>query len=268
MKLLPFLVHHPVFRLEELEAFLHARGTDNEHTIQALIAYHIAQGHILRIRRGLYASVPIGSSPDEQVVDPYLVASRLADDAVIAYHSALQFHGKAYSLHHRHYYLAKQRLRPFSFQGQEYVAVTQPKTPGAVDDPDPGIEQISHRGLSVRVTSLERTLVDVLAEPDKGGGWEELDRSLEMIEFVDLDAVVDYTLRFQNAAIAARVGYYLERRQQEWMVDATYLERLASCAPRQPRYLDRRRFPSGRLVKPWNLIIPPSLLDRSWEEPE
>lgn len=148
MKLLPFFVHHPVFRLEELEAFLHARGTDNEHTIQALIAYHITQGHILRIRRGLYATVPIGSSPDEQLVDPYLVASRLTDDAVIAYHSALQFHGKAYSLHHRHYYLTKQRLRPFSFQGQEYVAVTPPKLAGADEGFGLAVEQLSHRGLS------------------------------------------------------------------------------------------------------------------------
>lgn len=69
-------------------------------------------------------------------------------------------------------------------------------------------------GLSVRVTSLERTLVDVLVRPDLGGGWEEIWRSLEMVEFFDLDVVIDYTLLFENATTAAKVGFFLELRRR------------------------------------------------------
>ncbi len=39
-----------------------------------------------------------------------------------------------------------------------------------------------HAGGIVRVTAFERTLVDVLDAPDLGGGWEEVWRSLEMVE--------------------------------------------------------------------------------------
>ena len=32
-------------------------------------------------------------------VDPYLVAAKMTEDAVLAYHTALEFHGRAYSVH-------------------------------------------------------------------------------------------------------------------------------------------------------------------------
>jgi predicted transcriptional regulator of viral defense system len=50
-------------------------------------------------------------------------------------------------------------------------------------------------GASAAGTTFERTLVDVLDAPDFGGGWEEVWRSLEMVEYFDLAAVVEHTLK-------------------------------------------------------------------------
>ena len=49
--------------------------------------------------------------------------------------------------------------------------------------------EVPHAGEQARVTTLERTLADVLDKPDKSGGWEEIWRSLEMAEFFDLDVI-------------------------------------------------------------------------------
>jgi len=51
----------------------------------------------------------------------------MTDDAVLANHSALQFHGKAYSVHRRFPYLPRHSRRPFEYQGQEFTAVPFPK---------------------------------------------------------------------------------------------------------------------------------------------
>ncbi|HAM44621.1 MAG TPA: transcriptional regulator, partial [Propionibacteriaceae bacterium] len=122
-----------------------------------------------------------------------------------------------------------------------------------------------HGGGVVRVTRLERTLVDVLHAPASAGGWEEIWRSLEMVEFFDLDAVISYTLRLGSALTTARVGFFLEQHREALMVEDAHLDRLRQHRPRQPRYLDADRKP-GTLVASWNLIVPADVLGRTWAE--
>lgn len=88
------------------------------------------------------------------------------------------------------------------------------------------VKEADRAGLSVRVTSLEHTLVDVLDRPDPGGGWEEIWRSLEMVEFFDLDVVIEYTLLLENATTAAKVGFFLEQHKEALMVEVSHLESL------------------------------------------
>ncbi|RMF74233.1 MAG: transcriptional regulator, partial [Alphaproteobacteria bacterium] len=203
--------------------------------------------------------------PDHAPVDPYLLATKLSPDAVVAYHAALQFHGKAYSVWRRFHYLTCRRARRFSFRDMEFVPVQAPLALRALPDLGGGVVETRHGGGVVRVTTLERTLVDVLDAPDKAGGWEEIWRSLEMVEFFDLDAVVEYVLKLDSALTAARVGFFLEQHKDALMVEDQHLDALRRLAPRQPRYLDSAREP-GRLVSPWNLVVPQRVLERAWQE--
>jgi predicted transcriptional regulator of viral defense system len=208
-----------------------------------------------------------GVEPAAADVDPYLVASHLQDDAVIAYHAALQFHGKAYSLWRKFHYCSKKRARQFFFQDRQFVPVLVPAALRALPDLGGGIREVRQAGGLVRVTSLERTLVDVLDAPDKGGGWEEIWRSLEMVEFFDLDAVISYVKNLGSALAAARVGFFLEQHRETLMVEDKHFDSLRALAPAQPRYFDRKRKP-GKLVSRWNLVVPERILNRDWEATE
>jgi predicted transcriptional regulator of viral defense system len=264
MRALDYFVTHPVFTHSEFVA-AHTAGGRTEHTSNSLLAKHVRSGRLLRVRRGLYATVPRGVAPERAAVDPYLVATKLADDAVVAYHAALQFHGKTYSLWQRFHYFTCGRARPFSFRNMEFLPVQMPVALRALPDLGGGVVEKRHAGGVVRVTTLERALVDLLDAPDKGGGWEEIWRSLEMVEFFDLDAVVDYALKLGSAVTVARVGFFLEQHRAALMVEERHLAALRAHAPRQPRYLDGRREP-GRLVGDWNLVVPERVLERRWEE--
>ena len=261
---LAFFARNPIFTHEE---FLAARapGERSKHTSNALLSWHLAKGRLSRVRRGLYASVPVSAPPKGWVPDPYLVTTKLRPDAVVAYHSALSFHGKAYSLWSRHQYLTADRPRPFTFRGQEFVGVQVPLAIRHLSDFGGGVKVLPHAGGEVRVTTLERCMVDLLHAPQHGGGWEEIWRSLEMVEFLDLDVVGEYALLMGSALTAARVGFFLEQHRAEWMVEEKHLDLLRRHAPKQPQYLDARRA-SGTLVSPWNLIVPADVLERRWEE--
>jgi predicted transcriptional regulator of viral defense system len=265
MKPLVYLAEHPVFTHDEFAAAHSGRGRRSVRTTHNVLAQHVAGGRLVRVHRGLYATVPPGVNAESFAPDPYLVATKAADDAVVAYHAALQFHGKAYSVSNRFTYLTRHRLQRFEFRDAEFVPVQLPARLRAARRPPPGVVEQRHAGGFVRVTSLERTLVDVLDAPAYGGGWEEIWRSLESVEFFDLDAVSDYALKLGSAVTVARVGFYLEQHRDQLMVEERHLRALRAHAPAQPRYFEPDRRP-GKFVRSWNLVVPEQILSRSWAE--
>ena len=262
---LDFFMSHPVFTHQEFANYASVSREKSRQTTHNILAHHLSTGRLVRVRRGLYATVLRGVSPAKAAVDPYLVATKLADDAVVAYHAALQFHGKAYSVSQQFTYITRRRARAFDFRQAQFVPVQIPAALRQLADSGGGILERHHAGGLVKVTTLERTLVDVLDKPDHGGGWEELWRSLEAVEFFDLDAVVAYALKLKCALTVARVGFFLEQHSDRLMVEDRHLEALHAHAPAQPRYLDRPREP-GKLVTRWNLVVPQRVLSRAWLE--
>ncbi len=266
MKLDQFFARHPVFRVEEFAEFLSSRSSTNPSTRKALLAHHRATGRIMRIRRGLYATVPRGSLPENFLVDPYLIAGRVSDHAILAYHTALEIHGRAYTLYEQFTYLVtKNPSKPFTFQGATYRAVSQPKSLVRADHEHSYVEAQDRAGLDIAVTNLERTLVDAMDRPHLAGGWEEIWRSLQSIEYLNPDKVVDYAIALENATTVSKVGFYLEQRKKDLMVGAEHLARLRAHRPKSPHYMDRKNQNGGHLDPTWNLIVPISILEHAWE---
>lgn len=266
MKLKEFLSQHDVFTLEELDLFLSEKGSGKPSTRKALLTYYRKQGRIVPVRRGLYAVIPFGSLPDSSPVDPYLLTAKMTKDAVLAYHTALEFHGKAYSVYTRLHYFTTRRSLPVSFRSYEIRGVLVPLSLRAKGMEMFGVARHKRSGIELLVTSLERTLVDVLDRPELTGSWEEIWRSLESVEFFDIDQVVEYVLLLENATTAAKVGFFLEQHKEILMVDDIHLKPLRMLRPKRPHYLIRGKRQGGQLVKEWNLMVPDEILNQSWGE--
>lgn len=262
-----FFRTHPVFTRDELSDYLAAAaGEAGARRSEALLQYHTRQGNILKVRKGLYAVVQPGYDAAAFRVDPYLIAGRLANDAVIAYHSALEFHGRAYTVHNDKTYAAAQPSRLFVFQGRAYRGISFRQTLIKTNHQYYGTSKEDRAGIRILVTSLDRTLVDVLDRPWISGGWEEIWRSLEMVEFFNLDTVIEYVEMLGNATTAAKVGFFLELHRERLIVADEYFTKLSALRPSSPHYLDRTKRTPGRLVSNWNLIVPQEVFARSWEE--
>jgi predicted transcriptional regulator of viral defense system len=264
MSLNKFFAAHPVFTTRELIGYLEKNGSRSRWTRKALLAHHRKQGHIILVHRGLYATVPPGNDSKTYSIDPYLLAAKMTDDSVLAYHTALELLGKAYSVFEEFFLLSRKPTRVKTFRSQRFRGILFSQALRAAGKEEMYTKVVDRSGMGIKVTSLDRTLVDVLDRPDLGGGWEEIWRSLGSVEYFDLDIVVEYVKLLGNRTTAAKVGYYLEQRAESLMVESRHLEPLRKLCPKQPHYLDRGK--SGKLVSDWNLVVPRSLAERSWEE--
>lgn len=261
-----FFRKHPVFTTNDLANHLSSHTEVGERTQEALLAYHRKAGRVVRIRRGLYAVIPSGVDADSYPVDPFLIAAKLTPDSVLSHHTALEFHGKAHSVHTYITYSASRPLGPFTFRSHVFRGTRFPDALLRKGKTRVGVSTAEYAGMELKVTSLERTLVDVLDRPDLSGSWEEIWRSLESVEFFDLDKVVEYVLLLRNATTGAKVGFFLEQHRETLMVEDHHLKALYDLRPRQPHYLDRAKRTSGRLVSEWNLVVPREVLERAWGE--
>jgi predicted transcriptional regulator of viral defense system len=266
MKINQFFEDHTFFRYEEFAEYMQAKGITRPGSWRQQLNYHLKAGHLIHIRKYLYAVKPIFSK--EVFVDPYLIASKATPDAVLAYHTALELHGIAYSTFSELTVISSRTSPSFTYEGIRFRAIKKSQEFLDADNSTYGIEIIQRNGMNLKVTSLERTLVDILDRPDLSGGWEEISRSLENITRIDIRKIVEYTLLLKNSTTSAKVGFFLEQLPAHLSLDKNHLKNLLPHIPKQAHYLNRDERKGGKYFEKWRLIVPESIVNRSWEEPD
>ena len=123
-----FFRKHPVFTGEDLSKHLSSHAEVGGRAQEALLTYHQKAGRVVRVRRGLYAVIPSGADTDSYPVDPFLVAAKLTPDSVLSHHTALEFHGKAYSVYTHITYSASRPLGPLTFRSHAFRGTRFPHT--------------------------------------------------------------------------------------------------------------------------------------------
>ena len=113
------------------------------------------------------------------------------------------------------------------------------------------------------MTTLERTLADVLDRPELSGGLEEVWRSCASIHGLDLGELESYVRVVGSRVLAAKVGLFLDRHRNVLAVSEAQLDRLRALGPEVPVYMERGR--PGKVVREWNLVAPVELVSGAWD---
>ena len=266
-KVTPFFEAHPVFRFEEFAQFMQAQGTNRVASWRQQLSYHRKAGNLVHIRKYLYPVKPTSIAEEEFWIDPYLIAGKAAPDAILSYHTALELHNLAYTTFEELTFLTAQAIKPFTYQNQRFRAIPFPRSLVTQNQIDTNVELVQRQGVNIKITSLERTLVDILDRPNLAGGWEEVWRSLDHVVHFNVEKLINYTLLLNNATTVAKVGYFLEQRPEHLKVDTNYINKLLPHIPKQKHYLNRSQRTKGKFIEKWRLIVPLEIIERRWEEP-
>ncbi|MDP1826922.1 MAG: hypothetical protein Q8L48_26855 [Archangium sp.] len=249
---LEFFALHPVFLLEEFEAAYENMGrssdTRSPRSAAKILAWHVKEGRILNVRRGLYVRA--------DHFDPWLLASELADDVVISHDGALSFH-RVTGLGHRLSFTTSSRTSGFVFDEVIYqpLRLKEPRIGGILEG--------KRSGQSVFVTSLELTFVDCLAVLERAPAPEELIVHFgQRVKSLDHRAMIRHALDLESPLVVSRLAYFFICARVDLDGPEKYL--LETHGAQRPTYFLRSaRTEQDRFIRRCNLIVPPDLL-RFW----
>lgn len=217
-----------------------------------LLAHLAARGWLSRVRRDAYVTVPLGAErPSEWHEDPWVVAARIFTPGYLAGWTACEHWGLTEQIFRDVQVVTTRRLRHRLqvLQGTRYLVKTV--GPGRMF----GTRAVWRGQSQVQVSDPSRTLVDLLDDPNLGGGIRhvaEIVATYFASEHRNDARLADYARQFGNRTVWKRLGYLLEALS----IDAPELiETCRRSLSSGISLLDPSREPSGPALKRWNLRI-------------
>lgn len=203
------------------------------------------KGYIEQVKRDLYVAISLETR--QPIANRYVIASHISDDATVSYHSAFEFYGYSNQVFYETLVTSDSRFRNFEYDGITYQRVA-PRITGGVT-----------RKKRVRVTTLERTVIDSINMFNKIGGLEELLRCLVLIPMLDEKALMSYLTEYDNGFLYQKTGYILSVFAHDLGLSKSFFTMCKSHLPGGKSYL----FREGQnfvLHREWKLYAPKNLI--------
>lgn len=172
--------------------------SNTKHEISNLIK----KGYINRIKKSLYSVIDLSTLDDYN--NRFVIASHITDDSFISYHSAFEFYACYNQVFYDVYVSSLKKFQSFSYSDYNYRyletnSLTQ-------------VEVIQ----GVKVTSIERTIVDSINMLGKVMDVEELVKCVDLIHMLNEEKIKEILLEYNKDVLYRKVGYFLSFYKNEF----------------------------------------------------
>ncbi len=216
-----------------------------------LLARWRQQGWLRRIGHGLYVPVPLDLAGSEQVVaDPWVLVPTLFGQCYIGGWTAAHHWDLTEQLFNEAVVFTTRRISKKRVTAQGVVFLLH----RAAEKRLFGLKPIWRGTTRVSVSDPARTLIDMLAMPDTGGGIDHVaDCTAAYLKTATSDRalLIRHAEQFGNGAVFKRLGFLAETRFQDKELAAACRERLTQGYARLDSAL-----PCPQLVTAWRLWVP------------
>lgn len=249
----------PLYKLRifSLDDVVQAFGMTSSAAASALIRWQ-QQEVIQMVRRDMYAVIDNASG--SVLADKYEIATRLSPTSYVGWHTALEFHGLAHQPFFTAYVGSNSRFNPFSFGGIDYCRCK----PSIVVTEENGV--ITPVGNPyVRVTDLERTIIDCCDQSDKAGGIEELGHCLEGVTLLEEKRLLYYLSAIGKAVTYQKTGFMLETFCPQAHLSEDFFETCREKSALHTKHLTSDGN-SDKFITRWRLYVPHILINQTLTE--
>jgi len=230
-----------------------ALGISKEHA-RVLLSSLVKKGAFDRVKPGLYVRIPANVVANKGLYaeDSVMIASRIARPYYIAYHSALSLHGIAEQFGYTVYIASTVQKKATGYRDFLIKPVRLTKKRFF------GFEEIEYAGKSVRVSDLEKTLIDCM-DKIKYCGIEELMKAIqEAASRIVWNRFLEYLDRMNEQILIHKAGCLLDMINKP-EIPENVIRKLQSRLSQNIYYME----PGVRGIynKKWKIIMRKGLKD-------
>ncbi len=230
-----------------LQDVMENKGMTRSAAAGALVRWQ-EQGLVKLVRRNFY--VVMDPATDTPIADKYELASQISSDSFVGWHTALEFLGVAHQPFYNVFVGDKSRFHNFRFEGVNYEYCA---SRFEVSEENGIISPIGNP--YVRVTSMERTIVDCCDRIDRAGGLEELMHCLEAVSFINEEKLIKYLAMYDKVFLYQKVGFILEYFQERNNISEDFIDKCRRKGAIHTKRLTNAD-DSDQYVSRWKLYVP------------
>jgi len=234
----------PIFRLKEVQKILRVDEVSSRSFVRKLVN----RGVVTRLKPGLFILVPfeLGKKAD-YIGNPFVVAREIMSgkDYFLSHATAMEIHGGITQPQLIVYVTTLKSRRSITTMGIEFRFIhNQKKYFFGIDD------HWATKQEKVKVSDLERTIIDGLKQPEYCGGLTEVAKGLWMRhQDINVNRLISYAIKIDVGAVIRRLGFLLELYKigtsEDWEILSSHLTetyvRLDSFLPSEGKFLRKWR---------------------------
>ena len=224
-----------------------------------MLAHWTKKGWLLRVRRGLYVPIPLESrTTDISLEDPWLIAVRLFAPCYIGGWSAAEYWDLTDQIYRTIVVVTAKKVRKRNnvISGTKFLARNM-----SIKNIF-GTKNVWRGVAKVLVSNPTRTIIDMLMDPQLGGGIRptvDMFNNYLSSDNKQMDLLIEYAQRLSNGAVFKRLGFLLEHLASE---EKVAINSCKSAITKGNAELDPT-LEKFQLVTKWRLWLP-----KSWSTQE
>ncbi len=236
-----------IFRLKEAQFLLNK----SPQATADLLSELVKRGIISRLKPGLFLIIPLEADKD-YLENRYIVARELIrpHNYYISHYSAMAIHGLTTQPILKVFITSSSRKQNRLISGAEFIFLyAQPYNFFGIED-----KWITKQE-KVKVSNLEKTIVDALIRPELCGGISEIAKGIWLRKHnLNYQKLLNYCSRIKVKAVAKRLGFILQTLN---LADKNILTKLRVYIGDNRTYvsLDSSLKKQGKYLSRWRLLI-------------
>lgn len=234
----------PVFSIDDVEKL-----TGNINTAYSQLGSLMKRDLVRKIRRNLYS--PVNPVTGQVMASRYQIACAITDTAYISHHSAFEYYGLANQVFYEVYVSSEIRFREFEYDKVTFKYISSRMKDGVID---------AKNTTGVRITDLERTVIDSIQDFNKIAGFEELINCLDGIHYLDESKLKTYLDIYNIQALYQKAGFLLEFYKKDMQLSQSFIDYCKNKIGNSRMYLIRDTDEQTYYNNEWKIMVPESIL--------